>query len=147
MSDAPRSPLDILEDIDVNIRAYPPLRESRPHLYINVADDGAVTFTGNVRSGIIKRVLVDSTAQIPGVTGVDATALYDDDALLVAVGRVMPPGVYLTAVNGTVALSGSLRDPDAIAAAVAAAKAVPGVRVAKPAFIGVGAAVAQPAAI
>ncbi|MCZ7546560.1 MAG: BON domain-containing protein [Anaerolineae bacterium] len=128
MSEGARPALDILEDIEAIIRTYPPLRESRPHLTIDVSDSGVVTFRGNVRSGVMRRVLIDSTMQVPGVTGVVDDELHDDDALEIAIAQQMPPRVYVTSVNGVVVLSGGLRDPAAAEEAVRAAQAIPGVR-------------------
>ncbi len=128
MSEASRPALDILEDIEAIIRNYPPLRESRPHLAVEVSDAGAVTFRGNLRTGIMRRVLIDSTEQIPGVTQVIADELYDDDSLQIAIAQKMPPRVFVTAVNGVVVLSGGLRDPALAEEAAKTAQAVPGVR-------------------
>jgi hypothetical protein len=126
MSEAPRPTLDIREDIETIIRNYPPLRESRPHLKIDVDPAGKVTLSGNVRTHVIERVLVDSTRLVEGVTAVDDGALYNDDEVLVEAGKLLPPGVYLTAVNGALALTG--REPANTDALVEAVKAVTGVR-------------------
>lgn len=128
MSEGSRPALDILEDIEAIIRTYPPLRESRPHLKIEVSDDGVVTFRGNVRTGVIHRVLTDSTALIPGVTAVNHDALYDDDRLEVLIAQHTPPGVYVTVINGVAVLSGGIRDAALADAAVRAAQEVAGVR-------------------
>lgn len=128
MSEASRPALDILEDIEAIIRNYPPLRESRPHLKVAVSDDGVVTFRGNLRTGIMHRVLIDSTRQVPGVAQVIDDELYDDDSLQIAIAKKLPPGVYVAAINGVVVLSGPLRDPALAAQAVEAARAFPGVR-------------------
>ncbi len=123
-----RPPLDIREDIAAIIRGYPPLRESHPFITIVVNPNGHVSLEGNVRTRIIRRVLIDSTRLVPGVTGINAEALYNDDDLLMEVGRQIPPGVYLTAVNGDVVLSGRAPGPGVQEALMETIKAMPGVR-------------------
>ncbi len=140
MNEAPRAALDIKEYIEAIIHNYPPLRESRPYLNIAVNDAGVVTFGGNLRTAIIRRVLVDSTRQVPGVTVVNDDLLYDDDALLVAAGRLLPPGVYLTAVNGALVLSGRALEPEQAAGLQEKIAAIPGVRVVKTDFYALQAA-------
>jgi hypothetical protein len=139
MSETPKPTLDIREDIETIIRTYPPLRESRPHLKIDVDPAGKVTLLGNVRTHVIERVLVDSTRLVEGVTTVDDSALYNDDEILVEAGKLLPPGVYLTAVNGALVLTG--REPTEVDALVDAVKAVSGVRAVTAKFY----AVVQPA--
>ncbi|MBN1285941.1 MAG: BON domain-containing protein [Anaerolineae bacterium] len=121
--------LDIEEDIRTIINSYPPLRESDPYIHIAIDAKGQVTFTGNLRTKVIRRVLIDSTRLVPGVTAINDAALYDDDALLIEIGAIIPPGVYLTAVNGHVVLSGrGPKDPAEVQKLVAAVAGVPGVR-------------------
>lgn len=127
-----RPAIDIQEDIQIIINNYPPLRESDPYLFIAVRGEGHITFTGNVRTRIIRRVLIDSTRLVPGVKEINDDTLYDDDTLLVQLGAVVPPGIYLTAVNGQVVLSG--RAPDEPELLVELVKAVPGVREVKTEF-------------
>ncbi len=119
---------DIRADVESIIENYPPLRESHPHVEIEIdAENGIVTLRGNVRTPIMRRVLVDSTAQIPGVREV-RDELFDDQSLRFAVAQLMPPGVYVRVNHGRVVLSGNLGDDERRQQLLEKAASVPGVR-------------------
>ena len=124
---APRADVDIAEDIAGVIRAYPPLQASRPFTSVTV-DNGQVAVSGNVRSALARRYLLDRIPRLAGVTGVNAEKLHDDDMLLIAIGELIPDGIYAAALYGAIALTGMLPRDKSAQALVDAVKAVPGVR-------------------
>lgn len=103
----PRPDVDIEEDVAQLIRSYSPLKAS--HSYFKYqAHDGVVSLIGNVRSPQARRVLIDNVPNIAGVKQVDASALYDDETIRLAVGSLLPDGVMASVHFGAVALTGRL---------------------------------------
>jgi len=123
----PRADVDIAEDIAGVIRSYPPLRASRPFVNYSVSN-GQVMLGGNVRSPQARHYLIDHAPRLPGVTTVNADNLRDDEMLLVAIGERLPNGIYATALDGAVALTGTLPRNLSAQALVDLVKALPGVR-------------------
>lgn len=126
-SHGPRPDEDIEEDLRTFIHNYPPLQMSRP--YFNFRSEGGVLhILGTVRTPQMRRVLIENAARIAGVSRVDATDLYDDDQVRVAIGQLLPPTVYASVHGGVVALTGSLPPGQPADALVAAVSKLPGVR-------------------
>jgi len=118
---------DIEEDIRELIRSYDPLKQARPFLEF-YAQDGKVTLTGHVRSMQARRVFVDNVPDIPGVTGTDASHLYDDETLRLELGKVLPRGVRVVVNYGMVTIAGKLPPGTTAEQIIEAVKGVPGVR-------------------
>lgn len=124
---ASRPDVDIEEDVAQLIRSYPPLQMSRAYFtYRSV--DGVLQLHGNVRTPQARRVLVENAARIPGVMQVDNNDLHDDEALRMAIGQLLPVGVYATVHGGVVSLTGQHLDHEAAQLLISAVQAVPGVR-------------------
>lgn len=123
----PRPDVDIYQDIEQIIVRYPPMVNDRHHIKTSV-ENGVVNLAGHLRSGITRRYLLDSVAQIPGVVSVDSSQLYDDEAMRLNVGQHIPSGVFVNVEIGLVILSG--RQPPGTDAAklIDQVKAAPGVR-------------------
>jgi osmotically-inducible protein OsmY len=128
---ASRPDVDIEEDVAQIIRSYPPLQMSRPY-FTYKSLGGVIQLRGNVRTPQARRVLVENAARIAGVSQVDDTDLFDDEALRMAVGDVIglsgQSGVYATVHGGVVALTGNKLAHDAAASLINAVQAIPGVR-------------------
>ncbi len=122
-----RPDVDIEEDIDQLIRSYSPLKASRPYFTYKAAD-GVVVLTGNVRSPQARRVLLDNIPHINGVKSIQSDALHDDETIRLAVGPILPNGVYANVHFGAVALTGSLPNGATADGLIRAAGAVAGVR-------------------
>lgn len=122
-----RADLDIAEDVATIVATYPPLQADRHNLRVDV-QDGVVHFSGYLMTPISRYYLVELTAEVPGVQGIQDDGLFNDEALRLEIGRVLPPGVLVHVRYGTVVLSGhrpaDMTD-DQLAAAVSA---VPGVK-------------------
>lgn len=122
-----RPDMDIHEDVMALITRYPPLSADRKHIHV-VVTDGIIRLTGYVRTPINRHYLLDRLTLIRGVIGIDADRLYDDSSLRIAIGRVLPQGVYANTRFGTAILAGEPPqgvDRDALIAAV---RAIPGVQ-------------------
>ena len=120
---------DIAENIAALVRAYPPLMHSRHTFSYNVAE-GVVTLKGHIKSVIAERVLLDNVPHIPGVEAVEAKELYNDEALRMAVARVIPAGILVNIDSGYVHVSGMLpprRKPEALVKKIEDIKGVRGV--------------------
>jgi osmotically-inducible protein OsmY len=104
---ARRPDIDIDDDVLDIILHYPPLAADRHHLTIRV-ENGIVSLSGHTSNPISRKYLVDKVAEIPGVVGVNADALYDDASINLNVGRMIPPGVLANTRYGIVVLSGKL---------------------------------------
>jgi osmotically-inducible protein OsmY len=131
MAEAPasisRPDADIAADIQHLITRYPPMMNDRRHVHYRV-ENGHVIISGNTRTSITRRYLVENVRQLPGVRGVDADRLHDDETIRREVARLMPVGVLVTVEYGQVILIRRLPadiDQEALTAKVAA---VPGVR-------------------
>lgn len=118
---------DILESLHVLVRSNDQIRVSRNDFTYTVVN-GVVKLVGNVRTPMVRRVFKDSVLQVAGVSAVDDTELYDDESLLLAVGKVLPFGVRARVNDGTVALYGTLPSGTSADEIVASAGEIPGVR-------------------
>lgn len=124
---ATRPDEDIAADIASLIRSYPPLFQAR-HWIAYTVEGGIVTVNGHIKSPIAQRVLVDNLPTIPGVTELDASAVYNDEALRRAVGQVLPHGLWASLDFGAVLIEGTLPAGSKVDAIVADVSAIPGVR-------------------
>ncbi len=122
-----RPDVDIEEDIAQLIRSYSPLKASRQYFSFK-SHAGKVILDGNVRSPQARRVLVDNVPHIPGVTGLDANSLYDDETIRMTVGGLLPTGVFANVHYGAVALTGRLPTDTTSDGLLKTIGAVPGVR-------------------
>ncbi len=113
---------DILESLHALVRSNDQIRVSRNDFTYTVVN-GVVKLVGHVRTSIVRRMFKDSVLQLAGVSAVDDTELYDDESLLLAVGKVLPVGVRARINHGVVALSGTSADE-----IVANVGEIPGVR-------------------
>lgn len=105
---------DILEAIHAFIRSYDPLRMSRSHLHIAV-HSGVVTISGYVKNARTHELLINALPNLEGVVAVDANHLYDDDNLLMKVGKRIPRGTRARVDHGRVTLMGQRpSDPEAL---------------------------------
>jgi ribose 5-phosphate isomerase len=122
-----RPAADIHEDIAGLIRSYPPLVQSRHQFMVEIAD-GVVTVRGYIKSIIAERVLQDNLPRIPGVVAVDLDALYNDESMRMALGKVVPAGALITVDYGVVIVSGHLPQGLTEEKLTAQIEQVPGVR-------------------
>ncbi len=118
---------DILESLHTLVRSNDQIRVSRGYLTYAVVS-GVVKLVGNVKTPIVRRALKDSVLQLAGVNAVDDTELYDDEGVLLAVGKVLPFGVRARLNHGAVALSGALPSGTSADEIVANVGEIPGVR-------------------
>jgi osmotically-inducible protein OsmY len=122
-----RTDEDILQDLHQMIRSYKPLIASRPYFRYSVHNN-VVKVEGNIKSGFARQIFSESIPDLPGVMAVDDSELYDDEALRLALGKLLPVGVRVRIDHGHVILTGRLApdiDADALKAMVGE---VPGVR-------------------
>jgi hypothetical protein len=124
---ASRPDVDIVADIDALVRSFIPLRPSKS-FFSYTCHNGAVTLAGNVRNAQAVQVLTTNVPRIVGVTRVNAANLYDDETVRVAIGQLLPPGVYVSVQHGGVALTGKLPAGASAEVITNAVGAVPGVR-------------------
>ncbi|MDZ4766536.1 MAG: BON domain-containing protein [Chloroflexota bacterium] len=119
---------ELLDDFGQLIIDYPPLRQDRRRINVT-ANQGVISVTGHVRTPITMRYLLDRLAQIEGVRGVTAAALYDDESLQRAAGRVLGgvDGVVANVIYGIVILTGKLDDSEHVAELAAQIAQIPGV--------------------
>lgn len=122
-----RPPEDIMEDIAALVRGYPPLRQSQNWFKYTVAN-GVVTLSGHIKSSVAERVLVDSLQHVPGVIGVDSSALYNDQELRLQLGQLVPAGVWVQVDFGRAIIDGDVPPGYDVDALEAKLLAVPGVR-------------------
>lgn len=122
-----RPDVDIEEDIAELIRSYSPLKASRQYFNYK-SQGGSVILDGNVRSPQARRVLVDNIPHIPGVTGLDANGLFDDETVRIGVGARLPTGVFANVHYGAVALTGRLPEGMSAQDLINSVSSVAGVR-------------------
>ena len=122
-----RPDVDIEEEIELLIRSFAPLKASRGYFSFK-STQGHVRVQGNVRNPQARRVLLDNVPHIRGVVDCDSTELYDDEMVRLAVGQLLPPGVFANVHYGAVALTGSLPDGASADMITRAISALPGVR-------------------
>lgn len=113
---------DIVEDIRTIIVKYPPTNNDRHHIDVRV-EEGVAHLSGHVQTPIHRRYLQDKVALVSGVRAVDVDELYDDETIRLDVGALVPEGVQVNVLYGTVLLGGVGAD-DALAQQVTA---MPGV--------------------
>lgn len=130
----PRPDLDIHEEIEDIIVHYPPMVNDRHHVKITV-DDGVVNVVGHMRTTITRRYLIETLPTIKGVAKVDDSQLYDDEAIRLEVGQLIPQGVFANIEYGVVILSGRLPHGSSEAELVQKVKAIAGVRMVTSRFI------------
>jgi osmotically-inducible protein OsmY len=118
--------VDIEADIRAFVRSFDPLKQSDRYFSYHV-QDGVVTLKGNVRSAAAKHALLENLPKIAGVKAIHAEGLYDDDALRLAIGRLVPPGTIARVNYGRVVLSGYLPSGTDSQAVIDKVKSVAGV--------------------
>jgi osmotically-inducible protein OsmY len=121
-----RPDVDIEEDVNDIIVTYPPLAADRHHIHVT-AQSGVVILDGHVRTPISRRVLIERTADIPGVAGINADEFYDDETIRLQVGKILPYGVYANPAFGVVALTGALPAEPSLDEIIQRVARVPGV--------------------
>ncbi len=124
---APRPDVDIAADIQHLVRRYPPMTNDRRHMRYSV-ENGVVTLEGYVKTPITRRYIHETVRQITGVQSVETDGLYNDEAIRLAVGQVIPIGVQVNVEYGHVILTGHLPQGAHEAALLRKVEAVPGVR-------------------
>jgi BON domain-containing protein len=122
-----RPDLDIEEEIELLIRSFAPLKASRGYIKFK-STNGHIAVEGNVRSPQARRVLLDNIPHIRGVVDCDASQLYDDEIVRIAVGQLLPPGVLASVHYGAIALTGHLPAGASADTIMKAISEVPGVR-------------------
>lgn len=130
-----RPDIDINEDIHRLMQHYGPLINDRHQIAVEVAA-GAVTVTGYVKVQTTANYLLHNINDIQGVTSLDASGLYSDDAIRLNVGHVVPPGISVNVEYGAVILSGRLPEGANVEALVGEVVKIPGVRRVLTSFIG-----------
>lgn len=100
-----RPDMDIREDITSLIVRYPPLSSER-HLIEFSVEQGVVRFRGHIGNAINRGYLLEHTARVPGVRRIDAGLLFDQEAMRLDIGRVLPEGVMVNVRYSAVVLSG-----------------------------------------
>jgi osmotically-inducible protein OsmY len=126
MTQTIRPDVDIEEDVRALIAHYPPLQADRHQVRTRV-NDGVVTVEGHVRSVISQRYLLDRIPMIAGVKAVDASGLYNEEAIRLEAGQRIPSGVLANAVYSAVVLTGKLPDGTSAESVVEAVSQIPGV--------------------
>lgn len=122
-----RPDLDIAYEIEDVMYQYPPLSHDRHHVQMNVSG-GGVVLSGNVKTPITRRYLVEQVQHLDGVVTLNAEGLYDDETMRLEVAKLMPLGIFMRIEFGVVQLTGSApagTTADDLAAQIAV---VPGVR-------------------
>lgn len=102
-----RPDVDIENDVMRVFGAYPPLRHDRSRVNVTI-NEGAVVATGYVKTAQSREVFSREASKVEGVTSVDVSGLYDDEALRLQVGYATPFGVYASVSYGAVVLNGKL---------------------------------------
>jgi osmotically-inducible protein OsmY len=97
----------IAQEIRDYIRSYDPLKASRDKLNVAVMN-GVVRLSGYVETKRVRRFLMDYIPDLPGVLAIDDTLLYDDESLMLEVGKILPWGVRIRVDHGMVSLIGTL---------------------------------------
>lgn len=122
-----RPDADIQEDIRDMIAHYPPLNMDRHHLKVEV-DAGHLTITGHVKAPSTHRYMLEMLPTVEGVMDVNASAFFNDEAIRLELGHVVPPGVLVNVEYGAVILSGHLPAGVDEAELIQRVKAAAGVR-------------------
>jgi osmotically-inducible protein OsmY len=122
-----RSDEDILEDLHDLARSYDPLKMSRGYFRYSVVN-GVVQLQGHIKSALARRFLNDRIPDIEGVVAVDDSQLYDDDALAVEIGKLLPTGVRVRLSHGAAVLTGVLPGEVSAEELIGSVAELPGVR-------------------
>ncbi len=126
--------LDIRENVEAAINSLDIVRESDVLIALSV-NDGVVTLGGHVLTRIMRRVIVQAAASVPGVKKV-IDSLYVDSYVEMAVSQALAthPDTHTFQLNigvmsyrGEVTFSGKVSSAEAVQAASAVASKVPGV--------------------
>jgi osmotically-inducible protein OsmY len=107
MVQATRPDMDVRDDIYDMVAHYPPLQSDRHHFTVEVSG-GNVTLSGHVKSPITERYFADRVKGIRGVLSVNHDRLYNEEEILLEVGRRIAKGVIANTIYGTVILTGTL---------------------------------------
>ena len=122
-----RSDADIEEEIDRIITRYPPLVHDRHFIDISV-QQGVVTISGYVRTGITGAHLVNAIQAMPDVRSVKTSQFYSDDKIRLDVGQRIPAGIFSNVDRGVVILTGHLPEGSTEKKLVTAVGEIAGVR-------------------
>lgn len=99
--------MDIEADIHRMVTQYPPLVHDRHHFDIAV-NDGVVTVDGHIKGAITFRHLLNLIPNIPGVKSINASELYNDEAIRLGIAPKIPTGLFARVEYGAVILEGTL---------------------------------------
>lgn len=119
--------VDILADADKIAKQYPPMVQDRPHVQIEVEGD-TLRISGHTRTSVTHRYITYRLGTIDGINAVEASGLYSDDRLRLAVGEKLPAGVFVQMLYGTAILSGSAPADISTDSLIAEVKTIPGIR-------------------
>lgn len=125
-SDVERSDAAIEDDIHHIIVRYPPLTHDRHHIHVQV-ENGHVTISGYLKSQPTEYIFEKNIRQVAGIKSLNTEALYNDEDLRVAVGKMLPYGVQVNVQYGRVVLTGRLPEDTPVEDVVNAVSQVPGV--------------------
>ncbi len=102
------SDLDIYAGIQGIMQdSYPPLMHDRHRIKVEV-NNGDVILSGHVKVPQTANYLLRHVQAVPGVKAVDVQAIYNDEAIRLDVGQVVPPGIQIVVEYGAVVLVGEL---------------------------------------
>ena len=121
-----RPDIDIDADLQQIIKNYPPLNNDRHHVTVSV-NHGEVSVAGHIKAPMTRRVLASRFRNVAGVRSVNTDALYDDETIRLAAGKLIPAGALVTSDYGTVVLAGTL-DADTSAKVIRQLEHIPGVK-------------------
>ena len=118
--------VDIEEDIQNRFKFYKPLFHDRHHFQISVSE-GEAMVEGYVKGRITQRYLLDNLPLVEGVKSVNAKKFYNDEAIRLAAGAVVPVGIFVRVEYGLVVLSGRLPEGTDASKLVKQVGEIPGV--------------------
>lgn len=121
-----RADVDIEADIHRLMMRYPPLAHDRHRVNVAV-NQGMVTLTGYLKAPITRYYLLEHVQRVEGVLGVNAEALFDDESIRLAAGRIVPIGVQVVVEYGAVILAGTAPKEISLTALSDEVDEVPGV--------------------
>jgi len=122
-----RSDEAIEADIHHMLRTFAPTSHDRHQLVITV-NEGNVTVKGYVKSRPAFDFIQGSLPRVQGVKSVNTDQLYNDESLRIAVGKIVPFGVYVNMEYGAVILDGKLPEGTTVEDVVKKVALIPGVR-------------------
>ncbi|MDX2141476.1 MAG: BON domain-containing protein [Chloroflexota bacterium] len=124
---AVRTDVDILADIQRWMNSYPPFVNDRHHVQVDMKN-GTAYVHGNTKSPVTRKYVQEHMREVEGVQSVDASGLHDDDTIRLALGKLMPAGVIANVEWGMVVLSGKLPADSEVEALMAQVGTIAGVR-------------------